>query len=125
MILQYFMIALGGAIGAVTRVLTVRLFPEILIGIPLKILCVNSIGCFLIGTLTAFISLHGGISDIAKQFLIPGFLGGFTTFSSFAWEFGQLIEGQTYFSALLYIFFSIAIGFSFFFLGVKFIKILS
>jgi CrcB protein len=50
---------------------------------PFGILFVNIFGSFLIGILYAYFSTHD-VSTILKAFLIAGFLGGLTTFSTFA-----------------------------------------
>ena len=88
------LIGLGGAFGSVCRYLVssgvYKLFGS---NFPYGTLCVNAVGSFLIGIL--FVLLLDNISGMADQLralLIIGFLGGFTTFSSFSMETMNLLE---------------------------------
>jgi len=56
---------------------------------------VNVIGCFTFGILLAISEHRGALSSSARAFLLVGVLGGFTTFSSYAFEtFVMLREAQ-------------------------------
>jgi len=92
------MVGLGGAMGAVCRFLVYEGYVNAVKtpSLPLGTITVNVLGCFVIGLL-------GGIAD-TRQILPPeirllvftGFLGGFTTFSTFGFElFLYLRNGQT------------------------------
>lgn len=87
------LVALGGAAGSVARYLSVlaaaRLFGPVF---PVGVMAVNVAGSFAIGVLAVvLIGPRAGLSPL----LVAGFLGGFTTFSSFSldalrlWEAGQ------------------------------------
>ena len=60
-----------------------------------------------------------------KHFLIQGFLGGFTTFSAFALEFGLLHDEGTDIIAIVYAILSVVLSLTLFFVGLKFIRIFS
>lgn len=96
MIGKYFFVALGGALGAVARVALTAILPPPVFGIPLKILCVNVIGCFALGILTSISMLFWDASINARHFWVQGLLGGFTTFSAFSLEFGLLFQKGEY-----------------------------
>ena len=91
-------IALGGALGASARYLlasaTTRLVgPDF----PWGTFLVNVVGCFGIGLAAGLLF---GASDLAPRrfapFVVPGLLGGFTTFSAFSLDTLKLVEaGQT------------------------------
>ncbi len=49
-------------------------------------IAVNVIGCFIIGFLSQLVESVGLLGPDARALLIPGFLGGFTTFSTFSNE---------------------------------------
>lgn len=86
-------VASGGAIGAVFRFVTVVLSAKLFgTKFPFGTILVNSSGSFLAGLLMVLIITRFSSSDIPRLFLVVGFLGGFTTFSSFSWETWALYE---------------------------------
>lgn len=119
------MTGLGGALGAIARVALGKAWSITLLGVPCYILFVNILGCFIIGLLSELMSLYWTASDNTRYFLISGFLGGFTTFSSFALEFGLLFEKQEYRAAMLYAISSVVLGIIAFFIGAKIIRFFS
>lgn len=125
MLLHYLFIAIGAALGGVSRVALTNALPAHLFQIPTAILIVNIIGCFSIGVLTEVLALHTAITENLRYFLIPGFLGGFTTFSAFTLEFGLLYEKNLWGSAILYASMSVLLCFLAFFGGLKLIRIFS
>ncbi len=59
-------------------------------------IAVNVIGCFIIGFLSQLVESTGLLGPEARALLIPGFLGGFTTFSTFSNETLNLFrDGET------------------------------
>jgi CrcB protein len=123
MISHYIAIGLGGAVGAIFRVVMGNVLPTTVLGIPFQILFVNVLGCFMMGFLTAIMALYWSISDNMRYFLVPGLLGGFTTFSAFALEFGLLFEKHGYVLAFLYTTLSFGLSITCFFVGLKIIRI--
>lgn len=57
---------------------------------------VNVLGCFVIGLLATWIDERTGAGAAARLFLVPGLLGGFTTFSAFGLETWRLLEGAAF-----------------------------
>jgi CrcB protein len=100
--MQILYLAIAGALGAVSRFLlsgfTYRLLGS---GFPYGTLCVNVIGSFLIG----FVMQVGLNTDIIPQSLrtviTVGFLGAFTTFSTFSFETLNYIQDGVWGMALL------------------------
>lgn len=79
-------VAGGGALGSVARFATARLVTQWFPGVfPWGTFVANIAGCFLMGLLAALLA---GRTDnlVWRAFLLTGFLGGYTTFSSFAQE---------------------------------------
>jgi CrcB protein len=79
-------IALGGAVGSVARYYLSKLVTEHLnVVFPLGTLLVNLVGCLLIGFFFGLFDAVLAPSEI-KALVSVGFIGGFTTFSTFALE---------------------------------------
>lgn len=83
------MVALGGAAGSVARYLTVLAGARLLPGFPAGVMVANVLGSILVGVL--FVLLTGPRAALSPL-LIVGFLGGFTTFSSFSLDAFRLWE---------------------------------
>lgn len=124
MLIHYIFVGLGGAGGAITRVFVSKLLPMTVFGVPIPIMTINILGCFIIGVLTELMALSWNVSENIRYLLVPGFLGGFTTFSSFALEFGLLVEKNQNTQALLYATCSVFLSLLMFFLGLKLIRII-
>ncbi|MEV8631837.1 CrcB family protein [Streptosporangium sp. NPDC051023] len=76
-------VACGGALGALARHLVHLAFPNPPHGFQWTLLWVSVSGCFLIGLVTVWNERHPG-HPLVGPFVSTGFLGGFTTFSSYA-----------------------------------------
>lgn len=102
MFLTLIYVALGGAIGAVSRFLVqfvaVGIFGE---KFPWGTLGVNVLGCFIMGVL--FVGFAGRDTTVIAPFFMVGVLGGFTTFSSFSLDAYRLFENGQLGSAALYV----------------------
>lgn len=68
---------------------------------PLGTAIVNGIGCWLIGFLTILSQTHG-IAATLHPLLITGFLGAFTTFSTYAWDISNFLQAKRYWTSLFY-----------------------
>jgi CrcB protein len=87
MVAQYAVIALGGSLGALARYTTVILAQNAWgLRFPWGTLLVNTIGSWIAGFLLGFLVGRFNASETWRLFLFTGFLGAYTTFSSFAAE---------------------------------------
>ena len=98
------LIGVGGAIGSVVRYLgslyVTKQFPSMLF--PYGTFAVNVVGCIIIGTAYALSEKFQWFSPSLRLFLVTGFCGGFTTFSTFAYENMQLLQRGNYTGFALY-----------------------
>ena len=75
----------GGAVGAVCRFkLNAAIMSGLSMSFPLGILCINVLGGFLMGLLQGAMKRSGKPFTVGYALLGTGFLGGFTTFSTFS-----------------------------------------
>lgn len=115
--LRFFVIALGGAIGAVLRYLVGGLDYRFSGGIfPVSTLVVNASGSLITGFLWGIVDRFA-IPPNMRLFIFVGILGGYTTFSTFSLESFNLLRDGEYRIALLNIFFSNTLAVGFVFLG--------
>ncbi|MCL9662016.1 fluoride efflux transporter CrcB [Paenibacillus hunanensis] len=111
----YVLVALAGVIGAVCRYLIGMLIPSH--GFPLATLVLNLTGCFLLAIVMRYLARLPRVSSNMVTVIGTGFVGSYTTFSTFSLESIQLIEHQMYITALLYIGASLIGGLLFTWLG--------
>ncbi|MER3472165.1 MAG: fluoride efflux transporter CrcB [Chitinophagaceae bacterium] len=111
MLKLFFIIGLGGAIGSYLRYLTALLFAKyFMAAFPYATLTVNVVGCFIIGLVYTLSERFHFLSADWRLFLITGFCGGLTTFSTFAYENIKLIQEGNTMLFLMYSFGSFGLG---------------
>jgi CrcB protein len=79
--------------------------------LPMGTIIVNVTGCFLIGLLATFLAERAEIHPNWRLFLIVGVLGGYTTFSSFAWETFESARGGNAIYGLVNVLLSVTAGY--------------
>ncbi|HEX3031670.1 MAG TPA: fluoride efflux transporter CrcB [Bacillota bacterium] len=96
-------VAVGGALGAISRFSLGKLVARLLPGVfPWGTLIINVLGSFALGVLSGM-AAQGQVSEDLKYFLGIGFLGAFTTFSTFGYESVILLEGGSLAAGITYI----------------------
>lgn len=99
-------VGLGGFLGAIARAYVVHLSNKTFVSdFPFGVLGVNILGSFLIGSLFAYFAVQS-FSPTSKAFISTGFLGAFTTYSTFAIESFLLLE-TSFFLGILNILFNV------------------
>ena len=101
----------GGFLGTCGRFLVGKLAHLLFASpFPYGTFAVNVIGCFVIGILCGLAEKTSLISPQMNVFLITGFCGGFTTFSSFSNDMYLLMQNKQWMYFALYLGLSIALG---------------
>ena len=105
-------VALGGALGSVSRYLLGTWIQSLSksIDFPFGTLSVNLIGCFVIGFLSQLAESRGIFTPETRALVFIGILGGFTTFSSFGNDTLNLFRDGETFNALLNIGMNVIVG---------------
>lgn len=102
---------LGGFLGTCGRFLIGKLAHYLFSSpFPYGTFIVNAAGCFLIGLFFGLAEKTHLVSSDMNLFLITGFCGGFTTFSSFSDDMYLLVQGRHWGCLALYLVFSIVLG---------------
>src|SRR5579885_3116299 len=125
MIKSILFIGLGGAVGSIARYFCQKWFAEnIQQTFPWGTFAVNMVGCFLIGAIFEIAERTTLLSPQTRLLLITGLCGGFTTFSTFAFENMTLLRSGDITYALLYVLASVVLGIAAVFAGIGIIKLL-
>lgn len=116
--MELLLVAVGGAFGSLSRYLLGRKISErAMSNFPYGTFIINISGAILLGIVSS-IKLNGSIYLL----LADGFLGAFTTFSTFMYEGFNLFQENEKLNALVYILCSFLIGVIGFFVGIEIAK---
>ena len=101
MLQKLFLIALAGALGTLARYGLSGLVHHVAKGsfFPWGTFVVNVVGCLAFGVLWAVMTARLSIDGDVRAIVLVGFMGAFTTFSSFVFDTGQLLEDSQWFLA--------------------------
>ena len=121
--MNFLMVALGGALGSVLRYCAgfavAHVWPQHLY---ITTVLVNILGCFLIGCVFSWFLLRPDVSGMTTLLLMTGFLGGFTTFSTFSLDALRLFNDGLPVQAVLYMGVTVVGGLLATWLGMALIK---
>ncbi len=116
---RYLLVMLGGAAGSLARyVAGAEIMRRFKGTFPLGTLAVNVSGCFLIGLIMTLLTERFNLHPNWRMLLVVGFLGGYTTFSSFEYETYTAIRDGGHWIGLLNILGSVGLGYIALWLGV-------
>ncbi len=110
--IKFINLLIGGALGTLARyTLSGAIYKILGTNFPHGTLAVNILGCFFLGFLVAISEDKFLLNANLRLFLMIGFCGAFTTFSTFMLESSSLLrDGQTL-KAFLNVFLTISLGF--------------
>ena len=108
---KYFFIALGGALGSVARyVVNTSVSNRLGIRFPYGTLIINISACLIIGVSLEVLNRHTDFNP-ALRYLIPiGFVGAYSTFSTFEWEIFSNLNSGAFWIAIVYVASSLVFG---------------
>ncbi len=115
---QLILVFLGGGIGTVLRFIISKLIPHNDSGFPWSTFSANLIGCFIIGLISGYFFKTSSTnqSDIIL-FATVGICGGFTTFSTFAYENINFLKSGDFIFFISYTLGSLILGILMVYLG--------
>ena len=118
-------VAAGGALGALARWLMVVQVTRLLgAGFPAGTMVVNVLGSLAMGLVAALLAQGLSLSAELRAFLTVGFLGGFTTFSTYSLDAVGLAERGEWAGAAFYTAGSVALGVLAFLAGARLARVL-
>ena len=110
--LKYFMVGVGGCLGSILRFwLGSYIGNKMGSRFPYGTFVINITGSFLVGLVFALLTVKTQWSPNWRYLIPIGFIGGYTTFSSFEYETLRTMQGGQIGLGLLYVAASVVVGF--------------
>ncbi|WP_204345584.1 fluoride efflux transporter CrcB [Psychroserpens algicola] len=119
---QLLLVFLGGGFGSVLRYVIGKFLNNPENGIPYGTFAANILGSLLIGIILGLAAKNDTLNSNQTLLLATGFCGGFTTFSTFAYENHLLLKSGDFSSFAIYTIASFIIGFLAVFFGMYVVK---
>ncbi len=119
---QLLLVFVGGGFGSVLRFVIGKWLNNAENGIPYGTFAANIIGSLLIGIILGLAAKNDTLSQSQTLLLATGFCGGFTTFSTFAYENHVFLKSGDFTSFAVYTIASFVVGFLAVFLGLYLVK---
>tara|TARA_Y100001970_G_C14253119_1_gene873280 strand:+ start:3501 stop:3869 length:369 start_codon:yes stop_codon:yes gene_type:complete len=122
MFLTFLVVGLGGFLGAITRFMANNAVANQLPSKPyMSTVLVNIIGSILLGFFY-YVSSQLDLKPNIKEFFVVGYLGSLTTFSTFSFEFNNLINDKNFIKAFTYLSLNLVLGFLSIYFFIRLIK---
>ena len=115
---SFLYLVVGGAFGTLLRAASYFLIPST--SFPWPTLVVNVVGCFLMGI--GYSLIGDAPNNPLRWLILVGFLGAFTTFSTFGLDMMKLIQGKQYSQFVGYFFLNNSLGLAAIFTGLSITK---
>jgi CrcB protein len=110
-VLKYLIVGVGGFLGAVARyIVATYIGSRYGVRFPYGTFVINMSGCFLIGFIVTLLA-RTTASQYWRYFIPIGFIGAYTTFSTFEYETLRAVQDGQFTTGLLNVAFSVVVGF--------------
>ena len=119
---QLFLVFIGGGVGSVLRYLISKWLENPSNGMPYGTFTTNILGSLIIGIILGLATKTDTLTQNQTLFLATGFCGGFTTFSTFAYENHLFLRAGDFSAFAIYSISSFVVGFLAVFLGIHLVK---
>ncbi|TXE11117.1 fluoride efflux transporter CrcB [Seonamhaeicola algicola] len=119
---QLLLVFIGGGFGSVLRYVISKYLNSATTGIPYGTFTANILGSLLIGVILGLAVKNNTLNQSQTLLLATGFCGGFTTFSTFAYENHVFLKSGDFTTFAFYTIASFIIGFLAVFLGMFLVK---
>jgi len=119
---QLLYVFIGGGFGSVLRYLISKHLNSFESGIPFGTFLANIVGSLFIGIILGLAAKNNALTHNQTLFLATGFCGGFTTFSTFAYENHVFLKSGDFTTFAIYTIASFIVGFLAVFFGIFLVK---
>ncbi len=119
---QLILVFIGGGFGSALRFLIGKWLNSSETGIPYGTFAANILGSLLIGIILGLAAKNDSLTQNQTLLLATGFCGGFTTFSTFAYENHVFLKSGDFMSFAIYTIASFIVGFLAVFLGMYLVR---
>ncbi|WP_243471221.1 fluoride efflux transporter CrcB [Winogradskyella sp. MH6] len=119
---QIILVFIGGGFGSALRFLIGKWLNSSETGIPYGTFAANILGSLLIGIILGLAAKNDSLTQNQTLLLATGFCGGFTTFSTFAYENHVFLKSGDFMTFAIYTIASFIVGFLAVFLGMYLVK---
>lgn len=119
---QLILVFIGGGFGSALRFLIGKWLNSSETGIPYGTFAANILGSLLIGIILGLAAKNDSLTQNQTLLLATGFCGGFTTFSTFAYENHVFLKSGDFMTFAIYTIASFIVGFLAVFLGMYLVK---
>jgi CrcB protein len=107
--MNYLLVFIGGGVGCMMRFFISNKFPSANADFPIATFLSNALSSFILGVLMGYLMHRNVAGDNIRLFVVVGFCGGFSTFSTFSYETFTLLSLGSFKAAAVSVFLNLII----------------